>query len=303
MLGIEPTVRAREGKGEEEKSRISVGVHSQRRRKGRKKERKRKVFGYQRSLNPQRRRKRREKEGKRWVSVELEWSTKEKKGKIERKEQKWWVSVGLEPDLNLLYSPVSYWTCIYITCDADTNTSFSVLLHTALQTWSIWPESNKREQNHTTHTHTHKQQQQHTQCLCLPSNALRHDIKVFAPSPPVLNLLWKLQFFYRITVIRHHFQKYMISSCILHSYSISDIQKLSFLIETEVKLCVHIHLDTWSKLHMPTTGYIANPSSPKYLDLNSPNLSWTICMNSVGRTSNSTNFDPNKRSLAKFSIV
>ena len=141
-------------------------------KKERKKEGKRKVFGYQRSLNPQRRRKRREKEGKRWVSVELEWSTKEKKGKIERKEQKWWVSVGLEPGLNLLYSPVSYWTCIYITCDADTNTSFSVLLHTALQTWSIWPESNKREQNHTTHTHTHTHTNNNTHNVCVKAPVL-----------------------------------------------------------------------------------------------------------------------------------
>ena len=243
MLGIEPTVRAREGKGEEEKSRISVGVHSQRRRKGRKKERKKergRCLGIRGPWNPQRRRKRKEKEGKS-------------------------KSDGYQWDLNLLYSPISYWTCIYITCDADTNTSFSVLLHTALQTWSIWPESNKREQNRTTHNNNN------TQCLCLPSNALRHDIKVFdsPPPPPVLNLLWKLQFFYRITVIRHHFQKYMISSCILHSYSISDIQK------EEVKLCVHIHLDTWSQLHMPITGYIESFK---------PQI--TTCMNSVGRTSN-----------------
>ena len=41
----------------------------------------------------------------------------------------------------------------------------------------------------------------------------------------------------------------------------------------------------------------------QYLDLNSPNLCYTNCMNSVGRIDNLTNFNPNRRSPANFSIL
>ena len=46
-----------------------------------------------------------------------------------------------------------------------------------------------------------------------------------------------------------------------------------------------------------------NPLIPKYHDLNSLNLCYKKCMKSVGRIESLTNFNPNKRSLAKFSIV
>ena len=43
--------------------------------------------------------------------------------------------------------------------------------------------------------------------------------------------------------------------------------------------------------------------SPKYPDLNSPNLPWTKSRDSVGRIGSLTNFNPNKRSPAKFSVL
>ena len=45
-----------------------------------------------------------------------------------------------------------------------------------------------------------------------------------------------------------------------------------------------------------------SPFKPQYPDLNSPNLSWTKCMNSVRRTDSLINFNLNKRSPVNFSM-
>ena len=43
--------------------------------------------------------------------------------------------------------------------------------------------------------------------------------------------------------------------------------------------------------------------NPKYLNLNSPKLPETNCMNSIGRIDHFTNVNPNNRSPANFSIL
>ena len=67
-------------------------------------------------------------------------------------------------------------------------------------------------------------------------------------------------------------------------------------------------INVWIKCSVchPCSGlpYICfGPFSPKYPDLNSLNLPWTKCMNNVGRIGSLANFNPSKRSPAKFSVL
>ena len=66
--------------------------------------------------------------------------------------------------------------------------------------------------------------------------------------------------------------------------------------------CVQV-LFTKLELQSIKLNWEFNPLIPKYLDLNSPNLCQTKHMKSVGRIDSLTNYNPNKRSPANFSIV
>ena len=91
--------------------------------------------------------------------------------------------------------------------------------------------------------------------------------------------------------------------CALHVWLPSLSPSVSTL--QVVHLGPYASFPTWSApLDLPHKTELAiNPLIPKYLDLNSPNLHYTKCMKSVTRIESFTNFNPNKRSPAKFSTL